>query len=267
MIVDELLKEISQLKGVKGIAIGGSRASGYADRASDYDVYVYYDTFVQKEEREPILKKYCSIIECNNTFWETEDNCVMKDGIPIDIIYRNIKDFKAGLERVVFEHNASNGYTTCLWHNLINSNIFFDKENTLKNLQNEFNVSYPQELRKNIIQKNMALLSDYLPSYDDQIKKAVKRNDRISINHRTTEFFASYFDVLFALNGKTHPGEKRLVLICKQECKILPNHFEENINCLFDNMFINADEFIKALEKIILELKAVIDKNYKEELL
>ena len=41
MIVEELLKELSHIAGVEAIAIGGSRASGYADKASDYDVYVY----------------------------------------------------------------------------------------------------------------------------------------------------------------------------------------------------------------------------------
>lgn len=264
MIVQELLKEISQLAGVKAIGIGGSRASGYADMSSDYDVYVYCDRPVLKEDRNLILKKYCSRIECNNTFWETEDNCVMNDGIPIDIIYRNIEDFQTGLNNVVKEFKASTGYTTCLWHNLLHSKIFFDRENTLKNLQNEFNVAYPFELQKNIIQKNMALLSGCLPSYDDQIKKAVKRNDQNSINHRTTEFMASYFDVIFAINKKTHPGEKRLVSICKKECKILPNRFKENINDLFDTMFHDNIKFLKILEQIIVELKKVIEK---EELL
>lgn len=266
MIVIDLLNEFCQLKNVKAIGIGGSRASGYADQASDYDVYVYYEFPIQKEERYFILKKHCQQIECNNTFWETEDNCVMNDGIAIDIIYRNINDFEQGLMSVVYDYRASNGYTTCLWHNLLHSDIFFDRNGELKKLQEKFDVAYPEQLRKHIIRKNMSLLSGYLPSYDDQIKKAVKRKDTISINHRTTEFFASYFDVIFALNRKTHPGEKRLVSICKKECRILPDHFEENIELLFKNMFYNEVDFLKVLEKIINELKDVVDKNQKEEL-
>ncbi|MDE7213143.1 MAG: DUF4037 domain-containing protein [Anaeroplasmataceae bacterium] len=261
MIIDELLNEISQLNGVEAIAIGGSRASGYADKASDYDVYVYYSTPILAEVRLPILKKYCKQIECNNTYWETEDNCVMKDDIPIDIIYRNKQSFEESIDGVVFKHYASNGYTTCLWHNLIHSTIFYDKTGSLKKMQDKYNVSYPKELRANIIKRNMALLNGYLPSYFDQIKKAVSRCDRVSIQHRTTEFLASYFDIIFALNRMTHPGEKRLLQICKKECKILPKDFEENINAVFDSMFYDSKVFIEILIKMIHNLEQSIIEN------
>ncbi|MDE6241843.1 MAG: DUF4037 domain-containing protein [Anaeroplasmataceae bacterium] len=261
MIVEELLKELSHIAGVEAIAIGGSRASGYADKASDYDVYVYYTTPIAPEERLLILKKYCKQIECNNTFWETEDNCVLNDDIPIDIIYRNLQSFEKGLEEVVFKHCAFNGYTTCLWHNVLHSNIFSDKAGNFKRMQDKFNIPYPQQLRSNIISKNSALLNGFLPSYFDQIKKAVKREDKVSINHRTTEFLASYFDIIFALNYMTHPGEKRLISICKKECKILPENFEENLNMLFDNMFKNAEVFIEILKDIIDKLEIIIKKK------
>lgn len=258
MVVDNLLKELNQLTGVEAIAIGGSRASGYADKASDYDVYVYYSTPISPEERLPILKKYCKQIECNNTFWETEDNCVMNDDIPIDIIYRNFKSFEEGLEAVVFNHCAYNGYTTCLWHNVLHSVPFSDKTGSFKKMQDKFNIEYPQELRSNIISKNIALLYGFLPSYYDQINKAINREDRVSINHRTTEFLASYFDIIFALNYMAHPGEKRLISICKKECKILPEKFEENLNMLFDNMFKNAEVFLETLKDIIDKLEIII---------
>ena len=48
----------------------------------------------------------------------------------------------------------------------------------------------------------MNLLSGMLPSFDTQIKKAEKRRDLVSVNHRVTEFLASYFDILFALNER-----------------------------------------------------------------
>ncbi|MDE6408002.1 MAG: DUF4037 domain-containing protein [Anaeroplasmataceae bacterium] len=258
MVVDHLLKELNQCVGVEAIAIGGSRASGYADKASDYDVYVYYTTPITPEERLPILKKYCKQIECNNTFWETEDNCIMNDDIPIDIIYRNLKSFEEGLEAVVFKHYASNGYTTCLWHNVLHSVVFSDKTGSFKKMQDKFNVAYPQQLRSNIITKNSALLNGFLPSYFDQIKKAIARDDKVSINHRTTEFLASYFDIIFALNYMTHPGEKRLISICKKECKILPEKFEENLNMLFDTMFKDTKMFMHILRDIIDKLEIII---------
>ena len=83
----------------------------------------------------------------------------------------------------------------------------------------------------------MKLLSGMLPSFDSQIEKAENRNDYVSVNHRVTEFLASYFDIIFALNEMTHPGEKRMQSICSKECKILPKNFDENLNKLFNEMF------------------------------
>ena len=105
----------------------------------------------------------------------------------------------------------------------------------------------------------MKMLSGVLPSYDKQIEKAVKRNDLVSICHRTTAYMESYFDVIFALNEMAHPGEKRLVTICKDKCKLLPKDFEENIVSLYKNMYGEYD--LTVLEKMYKNLKEVVDAN------
>ncbi|MDD5796752.1 MAG: DUF4037 domain-containing protein, partial [Oscillospiraceae bacterium] len=69
----------------------------------------------------------------------------------------------------------------------------------------------------------------------------------------------SYFDVIFALNKMTHPGEKKLIKICLEQCKILPENFEENLNRLFTSMFSEYD--FDALESIISELEKVVKEN------
>ena len=104
----------------------------------------------------------------------------------------------------------------------------------------------------------MKLLNDALPAYYLQIKKAIKRNDLVSINHRISAFLESYFDIVLAVNELTHPGEKRLISLCKQNCKILPNNFEDNLNELFENMFHDAEKTIKVLELIIIEIRKII---------
>ena len=100
----------------------------------------------------------------------------------------------------------------------------------------------------------MKMLSGILPSFDKQIKKAIDRNDFVSVNHRTAAFVASYFDVIFAVNRLTHPGEKRLVKICKERCEIIPKDFEEKLDKLLKE---------KPTEKI-MEVIADMVKNLKE---
>ena len=155
----------------------------------------------------------------------------------MDIIYRNIRDFENTVASVVVDCVSWNGYTTCMWHNLITSKIVFDKQGRLTELQKKYQIPYPEKLKKNIISNNLKLLSGMLPSFDAQIKKAENRGDLVSVNHRVTEFLASYFDILFALNEMTHPGEKRMQQICSSECKILPKNFDDNLNRLFAGMF------------------------------
>ena len=235
--VNDLFLQFKDLQEVEAIALGGSRATGRNDETSDYDVYIYVNKPIEENVRRNILSQFCKYMEISNTFWELEDDVTLKDNIDMDIIYRNFDDFKNIIESVVEHHVAYNGYTTCMWHNLITSKIVFDKTGRLTKLKERYSISYPKQLKENIIRKNLSLLSGMLPSFDKQIKKAEDRNDLVSVNHRVTEFLASYFDRIFALNEMTHPGEKRMQSICSSECKILPKNFDENLNKLFNGMF------------------------------
>ena len=133
--VNCLFEEIGNLLQVEAIALGGSRATGRNDEKSDYDVYVYITDSIPESERKNILGKYCKYMEIGNSFWELEDDVTLKDGIDMDIIYRNIKDFENMVSSVVFDCVSWNGYTTCMWHNLITSKIVLDKNCKLNALQ------------------------------------------------------------------------------------------------------------------------------------
>ena len=235
--VNELFEELGSLSQVEAIALGGSRATGRNDEKSDYDVYVYITDSIDENQRRDILGKYCKYMEIGNSFWELEDDVTLKDGIDMDIIYRDMKGFENMVSSVVMDCIPWNGYTTCMWHNLITSKIVLDKNGKLSTLQEKYRIPYPKELKENIIANNLKLLSGMLPSFDMQIKKAENRGDLVSVNHRVTEFLASYFDIIFALNEMTHPGEKRMQSICSKECSILPNNFDTNLNRLFEGMF------------------------------
>lgn len=257
-MIEGLFRDFSNLAQVEAIALGGSRAGEVFDEKSDYDIYLYCTGEVTEEEKRPILEKYCSYLELSNHFWELEDNCRLKNGIDMDILYRNLDDFVMDVASVVEQKNARNGYTTCMWHNLCTCKIVYDANGRLTEAKRRFRVPYPQELKRNIIDRNCKLLYAYMPAYSDQIRKAVKRRDLVSMNHRTAAFMESYFDVIFALNEQTHPGEKRLIRLAKERCAILPNHFEENIQKLYSNLFTNPEAAVAVLEEMIGELKRIL---------
>ena len=234
-MVNELFKELSQLEQVEAIALGGSRATNNNDEKSDYDVYLYVTRPIAEQVRKDILSKYCKYMEIGNHYWEYEDNCVLNNDIDIDILYRDLDDFANGIKSVVEDGIPSNCYTTCMWHNLLTCKIIYDESGRLAQIKERFNVPYPAKLKQAIIERQLDLLSDAMPAFSVQIEKAVKRDDYVSVNHRVTEFLASYFDLIFAINELTHPGEKRLMALCKRDCKVLPENFEESVMTTADS--------------------------------
>lgn len=256
---EKLVVAFSKLKEVNGIMLGGSRATGEHDNNSDYDLYIYCNSTISPKTRDRILKPLCSYIELNNQFWETEDDCIIRDtNTPIDIIYRDIKWVDEILESQLFQYQSYTGYTTCVWYNIINSNILYEKKSLLSDLKHKFQIPYPEKLRQSIIDKNRPLLKEYLPAYLSQIEKAVKRGDLLSINHRLAEFFATYFDILFALNRLPHPGEKRMLEYILKHGTALPEQIEKNIEEILTSAFTNPKEMVLYVTLLIDRLEVII---------
>jgi len=256
--VEDLFQALSALPEVEAIALGGSRAGEVWDEKSDYDVYLYCTAPVAETVRSDILSRYCSVMELGNSFWEYEDNCTLNNGIDIDILYRDLDGFVNDVASVVEQCLPRNGYTTCMWHNLRTCKILYDRDGRLANAKARFDVPYPPLLRQRIVERNRKLLRGSMPAYETQIAKAARRGDFVSVNHRTAAFLESYFDVLFALNCQSHPGEKRLVQLCRKLCPVLPGRFEENLDALFSHLFDGNDSVIADIARIVDELEKIL---------
>ena len=252
--VNDFINEISNIDDIVSIVLGGSMANDCSDNISDYDFYIYSSNKINQETRIKIFSKHCKYYEIGHDFWELGDNGILNCGIEIEIIYRDLQFLENYVANVIEKCIPNIGFTTCFWHNVLTSKIIYDKNDYYKKMKERFSIPYPKELKENIIKRNMALLSGYIISYDKQIEHAVYRKDLVNINNRISVFLASYFDIIFAINELQHPGEKRLIEICKNKCNILPNKFEENISNLFNNEF----NTMEILNNIINELKIII---------
>ena len=161
------------------------------------------------------------------------------------------------MAEVVERFQPRNAYTTCMWHNLLTCKVVYDRDGRLAQAKERFSVPYPPRLKENILERGWKLLHGAMPAYDAQLMKAVKRGDLVSANHRAAGFLETYFDFLFALNEATHPGEKRLIQFCRERCAILPAHFEENLERLFQDLYHAPERVAGDLGSIILELEKV----------
>lgn len=204
-----LAGRFAEVPHVIAVVLAGSRGARTSDPESDFDVYVYASAEVPVEFRRLILGEQA---EMDNRFWEPGDESSDRSaGLKLDIMYRSPKWIEDLLDRVLVRHEASIGYTTCLWFNILHSEPLFDREGWFQQLQDRADVAYPDELRRAVIAKNWPILRRNQSSYRRQIELALQRGDTVSVQHRITALLASFFDVWFALERKPHPGEKRLL--------------------------------------------------------
>lgn len=255
--MNEIIEKFSKIPEVEAIAIGGSTTAKTFDKSSDIDIYVFSANGVPLEVRQNIIKEVSTKYETGEEYFGSGDEFLYdKDNIVLDMMYWNKGWFEDVVENVWNKHYSSNGYTTCFLYTLNNFKVVYDTNNWLQNLQNKIKTDYPIELQKNIIERNLMLMKDKpFASYYEQIEKAVQRNDINSINHRVAAFLASYFDIIFAMNKLLHPGEKRLVKYALENCKILPEYFEENIEKLLtapkSEVTIILDNIVENLKKCL----------------
>lgn len=253
----EILEYFKNLEQVKAIAIGGSYSSKTFDSISDIDIYIFVNKNIPLKIRKNIIEKYSNNSEIGGEYFGSGDEFyTYQIGMQLDVMYWNVNWFERIVKDVWFKHLPSNGYTTAFLYTLKNFEIIYDTDNWLKNLQDSLDTEYPKELKQNIINRNLMLMKDKpFASYYEQIKKAIKRDDWVSINHRTSAFLASYFDVIFAVNEILHPGEKRLIKYAKNNCKILPEDFEENIDKLLKQ---DGSKRLKTLNDIVENLRKIL---------
>jgi len=220
---------------VAAVALAGSGATGVADEESDVDLYVYAGAPITMADRIAVATSFAAHAEVGNDFWEPGDEWIdAQTERHVDVMYRTPLWIEEQLERVLVRHEASVGYSTCFWHNVLHSTPLFDRSGWYRRLQEAAARPYPQPLRCAIIAKNHPILRQTLSSYLAQIERAVRRGDSVSIQHRVTALLASYFDVLFAVNELPHPGEKRLLQLAATRCSKIPAEMETQINAVLE---------------------------------
>lgn len=244
---------------VVAVALGGSHVAGAADWGSDIDLYVYTAAELPMQARAEIATGRAEYVELDNRFWEPGDEWIdAETGMHVDVMFRSVAWIEAQLERVLEQHQASVGYSTCLWHNVVASQALYDRDGWFEQLQQAARRPYPEPLRRAIIQKNHPILRRNISSYRAQLEKAVVRSDWVSINHRTAELLSSYFDILFALNRKPHPGEKRLVATALKRCERVPPGIAEQVQALVSAVGSGAQEIVERADVLIAGLDALL---------
>ncbi len=254
----------AELPQVEAIALGGSHSSQVSDARSDIDLYVYTHSDIPLTVRQAIVDRAggATKADLGLTHWGPGDEWFdAATGIEVDIIYFNARWMENQIQRVWREHQASLGYTTCFCYTIRHSQIFFDPRGWFAGLQSLCQQQYPEPLRRNIIAFNHPILRAVIPSYFNQLQKAVKRGDMISINHRLAGLLTSYFDVIFALNRQLHPGEKRLVELALARCDKLPLNMASDLTDILRMSAAGDQSFLVKLAELLDHLDQLLEQE------
>ena len=231
-VAERIARRFAAILEVEAVVLAGSRLSQFADNDSDVDLYVYASEIVPTSLRAEIARG-ARRSEIGNSFWEPGDEWIDGEtGIGVDVMFRTTRWIEDQLDRVLQRHEASVGYSTCFWYNVRNSRALFDRAGWFKALQERAGQPYPEQLKRAIVAKNHPILRNTMSSYLHQIELALARHDPISVNHRTAAMLASYFDIVFAVNGQPHPGEKRLLQFAQALCAKLPTEMDERVRAV-----------------------------------
>lgn len=261
MILNDIAAEFAKIKTVNSVVLSGSKTSLINDEMSDYDMYVYSSEPIPLELREEIAKKFTQHYVVGNSFFEDGDELYLaQPKMTVDIMFRSLDWAYKEMNDVWSKHKAKLGYTTAFLHNLKTSKILFDRNYEFERIIEELKQTYPAELKKSIVEKNYAMLRELEGApYFKQIELAIERNDIVSQNHRVAALLASYFDILFAVNGQTHPGEKKLIQYTQKYCRKRPANFDTDVENVIKS--IGTPELLNNLTKLLDELDIFLGKK------
>ena len=259
-LAQQVADKFNRISAVEAIALGGSGANDTMDQHSDIDVYVFTTNSIPLVDRQKIVEDLgASRADLNLTFWDTGDEWYdLNTGIEVDIIYWDKPWIESELNRVLTSHQANMGYSTCFWQTILNCDILYDRGDWLSQLQETCDQPYPENLVRNIVAKNHPVMHSVIPSYYAQIKKALDRDDRISLNHRIAALFASYFDVLFAINRVLHPGEKKMLSAAETQCTKIPAGLSDQVNRVLRSAAGGDKSILSDLDELLDGLDALL---------
>lgn len=247
------------LPGVVAVVWAGSQTTRMVDASSDIDLYVYAEREIPPAERAALLGDTARALELDNRFWEPGDEWLdAASGIHLDVMYRSPQWIREQIERVLVRHEASVGYSTCFWANVLASEALVDPQDWFAELRAWADQPYPEPLVPAIIAKNHPILRDTHSSYRYQLASAAARGDSVSLNHRAAALLASYFDILFAVNRLPHPGEKRLLTWATRHCPLRPPEMAAQVAALLAAAAPGGVDVLAAVDALLDDLDALL---------
>ena len=240
-ILHRVVARVSSVRGISAIVLGGSRARGTADRHSDLDLGIYYDSRhpfrireLERAARDLDDRKSPGLVTpfgawgpgVNGGGW------LPVDGIHVDFLYREllavrraIDDCRAGRVSSLYQLGHPMGFHVQIYAGETNCCVpLYDPRSILRQLKRRIAV-YPAALRRAIVTRHLFDATFQLAVAD----KPARRGDIAYVAGSLFHAAGFMTMVLYALNRQWLINEKG-ALPAARKFKLRPRGFHSTID-------------------------------------
>ncbi|MFP6562698.1 nucleotidyltransferase domain-containing protein [Paraburkholderia sp. B3] len=223
-ITDTLLKRIvpslAKVPGVVAVVLGGSRARGTANEASDYDIGLYFES-AEPLDTESLLNVVRTLVDDPVSAAVTPvgewgprivgGGWLSVAGRKVDLLYRNIErvatvidECRAGRVLMEYQPGHPHGFCSAIWMGEVAlCQPLYDPDESIHKLKASTS-PYPVALRTALVNTFLWEVSFSI----DNAQTAISRHEQVHVAGCAYRALCCMAQVLFALNGRYLINEK-----------------------------------------------------------
>ena len=219
-LLNRIVPRLAKVPGVVGVVLGGSRARGTANDASDYDIGLYFRS-ADPLDTESLLDVVRELVDDPASAAVTPiggwgprivgGGWLSIAGRKVDILYRNIEDVaavigecRAGRFSMEYQPGHPHGFCSTIWMGEVAlCQPVYDPDGAIHKLKASTS-PYPEELRAALVN---TFLWEVLFSIDNA-QTAISRQEQAHVGGCAYRALCCMAQVLFALNGRYLINEK-----------------------------------------------------------
>jgi hypothetical protein len=259
---------LSQVKGIAGVVLGGSRARGTHAPESDIDIGIYYRGDILDLA---VLDRVATVLDSEHRAgliappgswgnWVNGGGWLMIDGYHVDIILRDIlrveqaiADCQEGRITAHYQTGHPHAYINAMYMGeLAVCRILSDCDGTIQKLQNQTH-PYPQKMKEAVIHSFMfeAGFSHMFTA------KNINKYDTYYVTAHLVRSVSCLNQVLFALNNEYCINEKKAVRMI-DGFQFKPPEYGRKVKTIFSLAGYEEEQACKCMKNLIDDVEKIV---------
>lgn len=257
-LIDEIVKKVRSVRGIRAVVLGGSRARGTHTPTSDLDLGIYYDsdhpmdlqdlnavaTHLDDSHRAQLLTPFGGWGP-----WINGGGWLTVQDVPVDFIYRDLKrvtqvihECLAGQVEIAYQPGHPHGFLSSIYMaEIAVCQPLWQTHHQISNLKT-LTQPYPKALQHSLIGKFAWEISFALAT----AKKGVAHTDVAYVSGCAFRSVACMCQVLFALNQQYWLNEKGAVALA-ETFAVRPQRWQARVEQAFQHLTSDQSQLAEGI--------------------